>query len=92
MDYIDQLAKLRLSRQQAAVLSQLYRSGPDAIIPWTVKAGDRSESASVSRMIRRLKERGYIKLLARPGHARFTHLQLTDRGRELAATIEASIR
>jgi DNA-binding MarR family transcriptional regulator len=91
VDYIDQLARLRLSRQQAAILTELYRLGPAEIHPWQVKPGSRTESASTSRAIHRLKERGYIKLLALPGRQRFSHLTLTDEGRSLAAIIAATI-
>ncbi len=89
VDYIDQLARLRLSRQQASVLIQLYDMGPTNLHPWAVKPASRSESASTSRMLHSLKDRGYIKLMAMPGHARYTHLVLTDDGRRLASMLKA---
>jgi DNA-binding MarR family transcriptional regulator len=47
----------------------------------------RSESAVISRRVRRLAERGFVTLDADFGRERFTHVRLTNLGREVSAEL-----
>jgi DNA-binding MarR family transcriptional regulator len=84
------MARFRLSRDQYELLVILYLQAtaphPDDP-PYRPKTHSRAESAAVSRMLRRLEERGLVGRIAEgPAQYRTTGAVLTDLGRRIMET------